>query len=248
MQAGAEITSVSVSSDGRNLLSRSRDDTLKVWDMRNLKEALASFGDLDNVYDTTAAVFGPNDTLFMTGTSVRKAKDGTSLGNGQLHVYDRATLKPVRQLGFPSGSVVSLLWHPKINQMFVGGQAGSVHAMYDPRQSEGGIMRSVGKASKKADITSVGINSVSPSSCVLFHSVSPQRCVLFHSVSPLSCVLLHSISPLSLPVLPSLPACFRLPAPFTAPSSCLFLLLPSFHPCFLHFSLRSPMSLPSLVV
>jgi WD40 repeat protein len=157
---------VSVSSDGRNLLSRAQDDTLKIWDLRKFKDPLATFTGLENFYDTTNALFSPHDTLFMTGTSVRKDKKGPEQGQGMIHVYDRATLKPVRQLGLPSGSVLSLLWHPKINQMFVGTSSGLVHALYDPRQSENGIMRSVGRAPKKADITSVGINTVCMCVCV----------------------------------------------------------------------------------
>jgi hypothetical protein len=49
-----------------------------VWDLRKLKTALASFGGLDNYFDTTAAVFGPGDEYFMTGSSVRRAKDGST--------------------------------------------------------------------------------------------------------------------------------------------------------------------------
>ncbi len=50
----------------------------QVWDLRKLKTALAAFAGLDNFFDTTAAVFGPGDEYFMTGTSVRRAKDGSA--------------------------------------------------------------------------------------------------------------------------------------------------------------------------
>ncbi len=50
----------------------------QVWDLRKLKGALAAYGGLDNFFDTTAAVFGPGDEYFMTGTSVRRAKDGSA--------------------------------------------------------------------------------------------------------------------------------------------------------------------------
>jgi WD40 repeat protein len=154
-QVGQEITGLSVSSDGINVVSRCRDETLKIWDMRKMNSALASFTGLENLFDQTGCGFSPNNNLFFTGTSVRKGKDGVLQGEGQLHVYDRQTLQPVRTLGFPDGSVVSCLWHPRINQMMVGSSSGATHAMYDPRQSEGGVMRSVGKMAKKADITQV---------------------------------------------------------------------------------------------
>ena len=50
----------------------------QVWDLRRLKTAVAAFGGLDNFFDTTAAVFGPGDEFFATGTSVRRARDGTT--------------------------------------------------------------------------------------------------------------------------------------------------------------------------
>mmetsp|Transcript_46958 Transcript_46958/g.110589 ORF Transcript_46958/g.110589 Transcript_46958/m.110589 type:complete len:703 (+) Transcript_46958:92-2200(+) len=159
--AGSETTCVSVSSDGKTLLSRGRDDTLKVWDLRKLSgPPLKSFGNLENLFDTTEAIFSPGDHVFLTGVSVRKNKDGTPMGPGTVKVYDKSTLEEVRELSIPSGSVVSLAWHPKINQLFVGSQMGQVHVLYDPKQSENGIMRCLGKKVKARDITSVGINQV----------------------------------------------------------------------------------------
>ena len=66
-----------------------------------------------------------------------------------LHIYDKATLQPVRKVGVPTGSIVSLAWHAKINQLFVGSSGGHVHCLYDPNMSENGILRAVGKAPKK---------------------------------------------------------------------------------------------------
>ena len=149
-----------VSADGNMMLSRGRDDTLKVWDMRKLKESLAAFTELDNYFETTEAIFSPGDHLFLTGSSVKKGKDGAPLGAGHVHVYEKNTLKPVKTLSVPSGSVVSLLWHQKINQLIVGTAMGQAHILYDPRKSEAGIMRAVGKQPKKADITNVGIGTV----------------------------------------------------------------------------------------
>jgi len=132
---------------------------------------------------------------------VRKNKDGTPAGASHLKFWDRATLEEVRDLDFKDGSIVSLLWHHKINQLFVGrcrshellsenrhsvaregvasaclcalwrcargltrvrrrSASGTVHCLYDPRQSEHGIMRAVGKKPAKSDFTNVGINTV----------------------------------------------------------------------------------------
>jgi WD40 repeat protein len=73
---GSETSSISASRDGNTLISRGGDDSLKVWDLRKLSSALASFEGLDNYFETTQCIFSPGDHLFLTGTSVRKNKDG----------------------------------------------------------------------------------------------------------------------------------------------------------------------------
>eukprot|EP00802_Teleaulax_amphioxeia_P011950 Tamp_11988.p1 GENE.Tamp_11988~~Tamp_11988.p1 ORF type:complete len:524 (+),score=119.84 Tamp_11988:179-1750(+) len=159
-EPGTNTTSVSVSRDGNMMISRGGDDTLKVWDMRKLSQAIVAHEGLDNFFEQTQCIFSPGDHLFLTGTSVRKNKDGTPAGESLLHVYDKSTLQLVRKVGVPSGSIVSMIWHPKINQLFLGSSSGQVHCLYDPKQSENGIIRAVGKVPKRADITNVGIGSI----------------------------------------------------------------------------------------
>ncbi|KAJ1490376.1 WD40-repeat-containing domain protein [Baffinella frigidus] len=161
-QVGTETTCVTVSTDGNTVLSRGGDDTLKVWDLRKFSgPPLKAYDNLMNAFDTTEAIFSPGGHLFCTGTSVRKNKDGTPAGVAHLHVYDKTTLQEVRNLDFKtSGSLITLIWHPKINQLFIGTSSGNVHCLYDPRQSEHGIMRAVGKQPVKSDFTNAGINLV----------------------------------------------------------------------------------------
>jgi WD40 repeat protein len=159
-QPGTNTTSVTVSRDCNMMISRGGDDTLKAWDMRKLSQALAAYEGLDNYFEQTQCIFSPGDHLFLTGTSVRKNKDGSPAGQSILHVYDKSTLQLVRKEGVPSGSIVTMQWHPKINQLFLGSSSGQVHCLYDPKQSEHGIIRAVGKVPKKADLTNVGIGSV----------------------------------------------------------------------------------------
>jgi len=75
-QPGSGTTCVTVSKDGNMMISRGGDDTLKVWDMRNLTKALAQYTELDNFFEQTQCIFSPGDHLFLTATSVRKNKDG----------------------------------------------------------------------------------------------------------------------------------------------------------------------------
>ncbi|KAK6164345.1 hypothetical protein DH2020_001209 [Rehmannia glutinosa] len=67
-----DITGLNFSSDGLILLSRSFDGTLKVWDLRKMKDALHAFDDLPNNYAQTNVAFSPDEQLFLTGTSVER--------------------------------------------------------------------------------------------------------------------------------------------------------------------------------
>lgn len=90
-----ECTSVSYSHIGHNLVSRSCDDSLKLWDLRQLKNSLFEVKDLDTRYDTTDAIFSPNDKIVVTASSAPK---------GNL----KFTLK--HQIIFPSRSWFVLHW------------------------------------------------------------------------------------------------------------------------------------------
>lgn len=47
-----DITCLEFSSDGFTMISRGMDDTMKVWDVRNTRKALAEFDDLPNFGET----------------------------------------------------------------------------------------------------------------------------------------------------------------------------------------------------
>ncbi|KAJ8955963.1 hypothetical protein NQ314_006812 [Rhamnusium bicolor] len=68
----AEITSICFSHVGDNLLTRSCDETMKLWDLRNFKQSVHMVGDLFTRYDTTDAIFSPNDAIVATGLSLKK--------------------------------------------------------------------------------------------------------------------------------------------------------------------------------
>lgn len=67
-----EVSSISYSYVGDLLVTRSCDDTMKVWDIRKFKECLHCFDDLYSRYDTTNAIFSPDDKVIVTGTSAKK--------------------------------------------------------------------------------------------------------------------------------------------------------------------------------
>ncbi|KAM3376472.1 WD repeat-containing protein 70 [Capsicum galapagoense] len=147
-----DITGVKFSSDGRILLSRSFDGSLKVWDLRQMKEPLKVFDDLPNNYAQTNIAFSPDELLFITGTSVEK--DGTT--GGMLSFFDRGKLELVSRVGIsPTYSVVQCAWHPRLNQIFatVGDKhEGGTHILYDPTLSERGALVCVARAPRKKSV------------------------------------------------------------------------------------------------
>ncbi|XP_059433237.1 uncharacterized protein LOC132166438 [Corylus avellana] len=147
-----EITSLKFSSDGRILLSRSSDDSLKVWDLRQMKEPLKVFVDLPNHYAQTNIAFSPDEQLFLTGTSVERE----STTGGLLCFFDRAKLELVSRVGIsPTCSVVQCAWHPKLNQIFATSgdkSQGGTHILYDPTLSERGALVCVARAPRKKSV------------------------------------------------------------------------------------------------
>lgn len=129
-----EISSVNYSHMGYLLASRSCDDTLKLWDTRNLKQNVHAVSDLYSRYDTTDAIFSPNDRLVVTGTSVKKDKSF-----GHLLFYDTTTLELKRSLEVTNSHVIKVLWHPKLNQIFTGVGNGIIKCYYDQKRSMRGV-------------------------------------------------------------------------------------------------------------
>ncbi|EEF35809.1 nucleotide binding protein, putative [Ricinus communis] len=155
-----DITGLKFSSDGRILLSRSFDGSLKVWDLRKLKDSLQAFEDLSNNYAQTNIAFSPDEQLFFTGTSVERE----STVGGLLCFYDSEKLELVSRVGIsPTCSVVQCAWHPKLNQIFAttGDKSqGGTHILYDPTLSEKGALVCVARAPRKKSVDDFEVQPV----------------------------------------------------------------------------------------
>ncbi|KAL9239077.1 hypothetical protein vseg_013429 [Gypsophila vaccaria] len=155
-----DITALKFSGDGRHLISRSFDCTLKVWDLRQFKQPLKVFEDLPNNYAQTNIAFSPDEDLILTGTSVER---DSNVG-GLLCFYDREKLELVSRLGIsPTRSVVQCAWHPKLNQIFatVGDKSqGGTHILYDPNMSERGALVCVARAPRTKSVDDFEIQPV----------------------------------------------------------------------------------------
>lgn len=155
-----DITGLKFSADGHHLLSRSFDGTLKVWDLRKMKQSLKVFEDLPNHYPQTNIAFSPDEQLILTGTSVER---DSPIG-GLLCFYDREKLELVSMIGIsPTCSVVQCAWHPKLNQVFATAgdkSQGGTHILYDPTLSERGALVCVARAPRKKSVDDFEVQPV----------------------------------------------------------------------------------------
>ncbi|KMT05771.1 hypothetical protein BVRB_7g166120 [Beta vulgaris subsp. vulgaris] len=155
-----DITGLKFSTDSRHLLSRSFDGTLKVWDLRQMKQSLKVFEELPNHYAQTNIAFSPDEQLILTGTSVER----DSPTGGLLCFYDREKLELVSKVGIsPTGSVVQCAWHPRLNQVFATAgdkSQGGTHILYDPTMSERGALVCVARAPRTKSVDDFEVQPV----------------------------------------------------------------------------------------
>ncbi|XP_012279532.1 gastrulation defective protein 1 homolog [Orussus abietinus] len=141
---GSDISSLCFSYLGHSLATRSCDDTLKLWDLRSFKNPVFVANNLFSRYDTTDCMFSPDDSLIVTGESLNKG--GTA---GRLLFYDTKTFDLTKEIPVTNSHVIKTLWHPKLNQIFVGCGNGIVKVYYDPVKSMRGAKLCVAKIRQK---------------------------------------------------------------------------------------------------
>ena len=172
---GNEITSICFSYDNKSYVTRSTDDTLKLWDIRNTKFAVFETPCLNNLFPMTDCLFSPNDRLVVTATSALKngcLEKGTG---GNLIFLNRQTWKLELEIPVSNVSLIRCLWHPKLGQMFCTTSDGEVVAFHDGN-SQRGVKLSIGKRKRaaKAD-EAVGLETlvITPYALPLFRTLRP---------------------------------------------------------------------------
>lgn len=143
-QKGNDISSVVFSYVGQQLASRSVDDTMKLWDMRNLKTPMHVFENLPARYDTTDCCFSPNDSMLVTGESLVKGKK-----HANISFFDTKTFDLVNVIPVTDSHIIKTLWHPKLNQIFVGCGNGIIKGFYDENRSFRGAKLCVNRIYRK---------------------------------------------------------------------------------------------------
>jgi WD40 repeat protein len=130
-----------ISADGRLVITRGGDDTIKLWDTRKFKTPLntTSHTSTSSQYPTSNIMFAPNSQSIITGSET-----------GHLHILNPATLRPELVTPVTPGSpLISVNWHPKLNQIFTGSANGQTTILFNPTMSTAGAITILSKAPKK---------------------------------------------------------------------------------------------------
>lgn len=135
---------IDISSDGRMVVTRGGDDTIKLWDTRKFTKPLVSVShpSTSDRYPTSNIKYAPNSTNIITGSAT-----------GHLHILNPGNLRtelatPVT----PGSSLITVDWHPKINQVITGSANGEAHVLYNPEKSIRGAVDVMLRAPKKRHI------------------------------------------------------------------------------------------------
>ncbi|KAG8805551.1 hypothetical protein FRC17_005456 [Serendipita sp. 399] len=131
-----ETGSIVLSLDGRTLLTRGGDDTVKTWDIRAFKKPLYTLGGLTTLYPGMNAIWSPDEKYVVVGSGTPPSASGRPAG-GKLTFLKREGLTVAEEVEMDS-CVVKIVWHSKINQIFTTHADGSIHILYSPHMSTHG--------------------------------------------------------------------------------------------------------------
>jgi WD40 repeat protein len=133
-----------ISSDGRLVITRGGDDTIKLFDTRKFKAPVSttSHPSTSSQYPTSNIIFAPNSSAILTGSPT-----------GDLNILNPATLRPelITPIS-PSDPLITLGWHSTLNQIFTGHASGSVHVLFSPRTSQKAALTILSKPPKRTHI------------------------------------------------------------------------------------------------
>lgn len=129
------ITCLKFFNDSNRLISRSKDNTVKIWDIRNFHRPVEVWEDLLNINYKTQVDLSPDERYIITGTSSVKNE-----GIGYLKIIDVNSKELAAQLSVCKGSVISVRWDKQFNQIYCGASDSNLHVFYDPKLSKGGVV------------------------------------------------------------------------------------------------------------
>lgn len=135
---------LAISGDGRLVVSRGGDNTVKLWDTRKFKQPVSTvkYTSIADRFPTSNIQFSPSSSNILLGSDT-----------GHLHILNPATLKSELSTPVTPGSpLITVLWHSKLNQIITGSANGETHVLYNPNTSAGGAKTVMSKAPKRRHV------------------------------------------------------------------------------------------------
>ncbi|ETN40573.1 uncharacterized protein HMPREF1541_04850 [Cyphellophora europaea CBS 101466] len=135
---------IDVSSDGRLVITRGGDDTIKLFDTRKFKAPVSTttHPSTSSQYPTSNIIFAPNASAVLTGSP-----------SGDLHILNPATLRPELVTPVtPNSPLITLGWHSTLNQIFTGSANGHTHVLFSPSTSNKAALTILSKPPKRQHI------------------------------------------------------------------------------------------------
>jgi hypothetical protein len=125
-------------------VTRGGDDTIKLWDTRKLTQAVVTVAhpSTSDRFPTSNIKYAPNSANIITGSAT-----------GHLHILNPGNLRAEHVTEVtPNSALITVDWHPKLNQIFTGSANGETHVLFTPTKSTRGALDILSRAPKKRHI------------------------------------------------------------------------------------------------
>ena len=166
----SEISSILFVDDFK-FLSRADDSTMKLWDMRNVKETVFTWDNLPFVNSKMGMTLNSFNNIVLTGTSPMKKSDYS-----YFKFYSLNDFSLLHNMKLSHYSPTSILWNSKLNQIFLSDSNGECSIYFDPEISNNGIINSIFKKTKIKDVNEENFSYVMP-------VITPLQLPLFEEIN-----------------------------------------------------------------
>lgn len=144
------------------LVTRSLDETMKVWDCRMLsdqKGPVKSVADLPAGHEKAGVCTSPDGKYIVVGvTSNPKAASK----HAAVQIFDAKDLSLKRSVSLGQRAGIKFAWPAELNQLLVGTSTGEVVMLYSPSLSSKGALHFVGKRAKARTSADMEDNAAGP--------------------------------------------------------------------------------------
>ena len=142
--SGTWTSGIDVSRDGRTIVTKGGDDTIKLWDTRKFKQPISTAGhpSSSSMFPSSNITFSPDSSAILTGSP-----------SGDLHILNPATLRPeVVTPVTPSSTLITVRWHKGLDQIITGSANAETHVLFAPSKSTRGALTVLSKLPKRRHI------------------------------------------------------------------------------------------------